>query len=318
MPPLQYGTYAVPRADLGEAYHEYDMSAAGFIAQDVFPDRPVTKKAATVSVITRESILKRANSLHANGAVFNRIGIGGEDLAYSCRDRGLEAQLTDTDRANYVSDFDAELETVDILRHKILMEKEIRVATLTFNTNTWTGAALFTDNSGSPWSTAATEVIAQVQAVKEKVREATGMVPETLVIGEKALNNMLKNTGIIARFPGITVLTEAVLRSQLAGILGLRELFVGRKTYDSADEGQSFTAADVWSGSYAMVLRRNTGGLRSGGLGRTFRWQLMDTGGVPIVQYREVQTESDIFRGREFVEEKVFDAAFAHLMQIEA
>ena len=152
------------------------------------------------------------------------------------------------------------------------------------------------------------------------MRQNTGSIANTMTIGATTLNNMLKNTGIIARFPGITVLTEAILLANLSAILGIENMFVGKKTFDSANDGQSFTASDVWPDDYALIARISSGSLKAGQLGRTFAWSefTTDPDSVNVEQYRENQTKSDIFRVEHYVQEKIFDALFAHLLKIDA
>ena len=317
--PIQHETYAVPRADLGVAFHEYDPALAGFIATKVLPIVGVRKKAATMSVITREN-LKRSDTKRANGSVFNRITLIAEDLAYACIRHGLEAQLTDEDRENYADDYDGEIETAQVLKKKFYNELEIECATAIFNTAMWTGATLYTDNKASPWSTVTTTIINQVAAAKEKVRANTGVRPDALIIGELALNNILANDTIRARFPGAAVISEEMLRANLAAIFGLSELIVGGAVYDSAKEGQDFTGANIWDYKYAMVAKIQRGSTRvEPGLGRSIIWEGMSSPDEvqPIDQYREPQTKSDVFQIEQFSEEKVFDKYFAHLMRIE-
>jgi hypothetical protein len=139
-----------------------------------------------------------------------------------------------------------------------------------------------------------------------------------MVIGAKTMNNILGNTGIKARFPGAALITEAMLRANLAAIFGLEQLLVGQEAYDSAKEGQTFVAADVWSDDYANICRINNGSLVSGGLGRTFLWTDITPENVTVDQYREEQTKSDIFRVNQFLQEKLFDAYFGHLLKIDA
>jgi hypothetical protein len=277
----------------------------------------VTKKAATMSVLMREN-LKRSDAKHANGSAYNRVNMNIEDLAYACVEYGLEEQLTDPDRENYANDFDAELETAEDVQVKLLTEREIRVAALIFNTGTWTGASLYTDVSAAPWDAAASDAIAHVLAGKEKVRQNTGFAPDSMAIGAATLANLLGNTGIKNRFPGAAIITEAMLRSQMASIFGLQNLFVGGKVYDSAKEGQAFSGADIWSDDYAMIFKRNTGSTRSGGLGRTMLWTPLTPEIATVEQYREEQTKSDIFRVTHYLQEKVFDASFGHLLKVDA
>jgi hypothetical protein len=317
--PIRHDTYAVPRADLGIAFHEYDPTLLGFVATKILPILAVMKKSATLSVIVREN-LKRVDTKRANGAAFNRIGLTAEDLAYACQGHGLEAQLTDVDRENYADDYDAEIETTQILKKKFYNELEIETATAVFNTTTWTGAALYTDNKATPWSTTATDIFAQITAAKEKVRANTGVKPDALIIGEAAMNNLLINDDVRGRFPGAMVITEEMLRANMASLFGLKELIVGGAVYDSAKEGQDFTAADIWDYKYAMVAKIQRGPTKvEPGLGRTVIWTGVSSPDEeqPVLQYREPQTKSDIFQIEQFSEEKIFDKYFAHLMRIE-
>jgi len=314
--PIQPTSYAVPRADLGEAFYEFDGSAEGFVAADVLPVIPVPRKAATLSVIQREN-LKRALDSHANGAAFARINLASEDLAYACVDHGLEEQLTDEDRKNYALDFDAEQATVNNIIHHQMIEREIRTKDIVWSTTTFAGAALFKDNSGSPWSTAATSIIGQIAVGKETARANSGNQPDSLLIGAAGLANLLANTELITRFPGAAVITEQMLRANLAAVFGLKNLFVGGRVYDSADEGVAFSGSDIWSDTYALLFKQATGDMKSYGLGRTVVWDMMAAGEVNVVQYREEQTKSDIFRGELFEVPKLFDAYAGHLMQIE-
>lgn len=316
---IQQATHAVPRADLGVAFHEFDPALAGFIATRILPIKGVAKKAATMSVITREN-MKRADAKRANGAAFNRINLISEDKAYACIRHGLEIQLTDEDRENYVDDYDAEIESSQALKNKFYNELEIEAATAVFNTTTWTEAALYTDNKATPWSTAATDIISQVAAAILKVEENTGISPNALIVNKYALHNLLKNDDIITRFPGATAITRAMIEANLAAIFGLDELIIGGGVYDSAKEGQDFTAAKIWDNKYAMVAKIQKGStMTEPGLGRTIIWEGMSGADEvqPIDQYREPQTKSDIFQIEQFSQEKIFDAYFAHLMRIE-
>jgi hypothetical protein len=313
---LQYTSYAAPRADLGEAFHEFAPDGQRFIAEQILPVREVLKKEASMSVITRKN-LKRSDTKHANGAAFNRIALDAKDMSYKCEDNGLEIAVTDDDRENYASDFDAEIESVEVLKQRMLMEREIRVKALIFNTTTFTGATLYKDNSGTPWVTNTTDVISQILVSKEVIRLGTGVSPNALLLGEASLCQLLGNTVLRARFPGAALITEEMLRSQMAAIFGLSKLIVGGAVYDGAKEGQDFSGTDIWGSTYAMVAKIQEGSTKvNPGLGRSIVWTPMDRGVESIVQYREEQTASDILRSQEYRQEKIFDAYFAQLMKI--
>jgi len=203
------------------------------------------------------------------------------------------------------------------------LRREIRVATAIFNTSTWTGADLYTDNSGSPWDNIATDIIGQVDAAKEIIRGNTGMYPDSMMIGASTWKNMRYNTAILAKFIAVPILTFDLLKQSIASIIGIQNLIIGGAVYDSAKEGQSFSGTDVWSDDYAMLFKKHSGPTKAmPGLGRIVMWNgeanQLTNGLENVVQYREEQTESDIFRVREFNTEKIFDPYFGHLLKIDA
>jgi hypothetical protein len=314
---IQQSTRSTPREDLGVAFHEYNPGTDGFVADIALPPIPVSKKAATMGVITREN-LKRANSDHANGAAFGRVTLISEDKSYQCKDHGLEIALTDEDRATYESDYDAEYESVQTITRKMFVEREIRVATALFNTTMWTGSDLYTDRSGAPWDAAGSDAIGHITTAITKVLTNTGVLPDTMLVGRATMENLLLNTAILARFPGAALITRAMLEQALATIFGLSNLIVGWAGYDSGAEGQVFAAGTIWSDDYALIFKKHTGGRATPGLGRIVEWTGIDNGIGQVVQYREEQVEGDIFRVRDFSTEWVFDAYFGHLLKVDA
>lgn len=309
---------ALPRADLGEVFGEFNPTTEGFIAREVLPGRETRERAAEITVIKRENA-GRANVDHANGAAFNRVSMATGNIPYAATERALEGQVTSEDVALAMSEYDAEAETTTDVTRKVLVEREIDVKDLVLNTSTWTGAALYTDNSGSPWATTSTDILSQVNAAKEKVRINTGYVPNTMIMGQVPMNHLLVNDDIIARFPGSPIITEMMIRAQLAAIFGMENLLVGKQVYNSANEGQDYVGADIWGETYVQVCRLNTGSLRSGGLGRTLIWTGMDSLGESAVEsYDEPQTDSTVVRVREYTHEIIFDEFFAHMMKIKA
>ncbi len=316
---IQKATHSTPRADLREAFHEYSPTRMRFIADQILPIRGVGKKASTLSVIQRKN-LTIPDTTRADGATFNRVTLYATDLSYSCVNDGLEGALPDGQRENYADDFDAEIETVNGIKTKMSIKRESRIKTLIFNTTTWSGAALYTDNSGSPWDDITTKIIAQVAAAKEKVRLNTGVTADSLIVGEAAMQNLLKNTELIGRFQNTTVITEAMLRASMGAIFGLDQLIVGTSAYNSADEGQDATMADMWGDDYAMVaaLAREDMPITEAQLGRTLLWERYTGEMDELVEYREQQTKSDIYQVERCIDEKIFDKYFAHLMKIDA
>lgn len=318
---IQKATHATPRMDLGVAFSEYSVSKMRFIADDILPQLPVAKKAATLSVTKRKN-LTVPNIKRANGSTYNRVELYMDDMSYECVNEGLEGQVTDEDVENYGSDFDAEVLKTQAIKIKMRLARELAVKNLIFNTTTWPSgtAALFTDNSGAPWDAAGSAVIKQIQTGREKVRLNCGVPADSMIISESSFINLLNNTEIKAKFPGATVITEAMMRAQMGAIFGIQNLLVGQAVYNSADEGQDFSGAEIWPDDYALLAVLGEAGLplTEPQLGRTMLWEKYASDIEYVESYREEQTESEIVRVKRFVQHKLFDAYFAHLMQIDA
>ena len=312
---IQY-TYGRPRLDLRAALMEMNPTP-GFITTQVLPELRVKLKSANVPVLIRENYKLRETKMK-DGDAYPRLRMYAEDSNYTCEKNGQESPLTQSDISVFGNDFDVEVATVALLQSILGLKQEVRAAAALFNTSTFTGSALYTDNSSAPWDSAATDIIAQVWAAREKVRLNTGMNADSMAIGAVTLQNMMKNTGIRACFPGAVIITEALIRQSLASIFGLKNLFVGDAVYDSAKLGQSFVGADIWSDDYALVFKRNEGAPNSGGLGRTILWEELSPENVMVDQYIEKQTKCIVYRVDQWTQEKIFDPYFGHLMKIDA
>lgn len=314
---MQYPTYAVPRADLAGALIETAVDPGKNIAEIVFPVVPVANESATYPVIKREASLAIPDAIRGEDGGYNRVEPQAEDATYKTIEYGLEGPIDDKKVARYKNDFDLEMITTRNTWGNILLKIETDAKNALFNTTTFTGSDLYTDVSSAPWDEAASDVIGQVQDGIEKVMINSGNVPNALIIGYPTLKNLKSNTAIIARFPGIPVLTDDVLVAGLPSILGIERIIVGRATYNTAKEGQAFSGAWLWGDDYAMIAYLEEGMMDLGGLGRTLVWE-EDGGALTVETYREEQKRGGIVRVRTNRVCKFVDVASGHLLKVDA
>jgi len=316
------GSYAAPRMDLGVAFMEASatMNRDKFIAPQVLPTFRTNRKAATFTGTTRESILQDKDAQRAARSGYNRINTEGVDISYDCPEYGLEHVVDDSERSLYENDFDADAVAAEVLAHAVLLQMEKRAHSAIFNTTTWTGASLYTDNSSAPWDSASTDAIGQVLAAAELVRQNCGMKPNALILSEIQAKNLTLNTAIINRFPGAALITLEMLRQAIASIFGVQRLIVAGGVRNSAIEGQTYSGADIWSDDYAMlaVIADQGAPLPTPCVGRTMLWVPDSPLEIVMEQYREEQSRGDVFRARHSVDELVIDANFGHLMKVDA
>lgn len=314
------GSYAVGRADLGVALMEYQRENGGnWIGTKILTPIDVMKDAATFSRVPRSTSLQTADNKIGPSGTFNRVDAAVEDDSYACLDYGLEGKIRDRDRAKYASDFDAEKVKVAVVDRAMKVSREIRIKNALFNTGTWTGASLFTDRSAEPWATPTSDIPTHASVAREKVRRQTGLSPDTLVVGKALYESMLLNQAILAKIQNVETLSPELVNKLLASILGVKQVLVGDEVYDATGENQDEDAevvTDVWGATYAMfvVTAPANASIEQPCLGRSINWAQY-VANMQISMYREEQSKSDIVRIEESAAEKIFDPAYAHLIQ---
>lgn len=316
------GTYATPRADLGEAFQEYIRDAETFIATKVLPIVPTLRQAGAFSKMKRSSMLRAADVKRAPGGTYNRVQIEAVDDTYSCKERGLEGVVDHRQRSFYANDFDLEMSTMEQVAMKILLQQEIDVAAMIQDpTTSWPSgdAALYTNVSAAPWDTAASDVIAHIVAAKNKVRTLTGIIPDTLVLSELQFQNLLVNDGVQASFPGAPVVTEEMIMANIGRIFGLKKILRGKAVRNTASQGSAESISDVWSDDYALICKTadEGDGILAPCIGRTMLWTPESPSELVVEEYESNEARAKIIRVRHDTDEELFDPAFGHLLKID-
>uniref|UniRef100_A0A6M3K7I2 Putative capsid protein n=1 Tax=viral metagenome TaxID=1070528 RepID=A0A6M3K7I2_9ZZZZ len=314
------GGRGAERLDLGRPFEEYPLAVLGMIGKMILPIFPVSKKAAAVSVITREGLLRRRDVRRADGSNFSRDTFDVDELTYNCVGYGHEQFVTKAMREVYRNDFDADTYAQGMVQRILDTELEIRIAAEIFDgTTNWPSgtAALYTDVS-TDWDNTASTIIADVEGAKEKVRDNCGMEANTLVVSSAHLKSLKTNVIIKAMFPGIDVLTDVALFSNLSAIFGIPNILIGSGVYNAGGEGATLSMTKIWSDDYCWVgVVPQSGDLVEPGVGRTMQWDAFGADGYEWNMYTEPQTKTDVWQGEHYVDEKVFDAYFGHLLLID-
>lgn len=279
-------------------------------------------KEGTLSQITRETLAGNGlTTRRAPGAVYHRSDLGMEPVAYNVLGYGEEVTVPEEDIALYGSVMNAQRAAAARLRNVLFTDLELRMKTLIFDTSTWTGASLFTDNSSAPWDTAGSDAITHIKNAKQKVKDNTGMNANALILDEVQFNNLVYvNTAIKGLLSGLAVPTPDAIRTVLKNLFELPHIIVCGARYNAAKEGQDASMSSIWGDDYAMVARvAETTDPAEPCVARTIAWRAMGPGtDMKLSIYKEPQTTSQVIKADMYLDEIVCDAAFGHLMQIDA
>lgn len=297
---------AISRPDLAQLVLEFrETAATGAIGGQVMPYFPVAKDTSGFPVIPKEVMLKIPDTIRAMRAAYPRSDWEFENGFYQTRENGWEEALDDREVKLYRSMFDAEVVSTQRAVKIIDLAQEQRVAGRVFNATTFTPSPVTVE-----WDTAATAVpIDDVNDAANTIRQACGMVPNTLIIAWTTFQNLKNCDQIVERlkytFPGIDL--NRMSSEQLAAIFNVEKVLVGGAVYDSADKGQDAVIADLWNQEYAMLTRTAMGAdLTEPCIGRTFYWTEENAGELPIVEsYREEGKRGDVVRVRHDTDERL-------------
>ena len=322
MPVVHTGSVAIPKPWVAQALMEWTPDDQLYAADKVLPKIGVQVQSGTLPIVQREDMLRIENTQLAPGATYGRVDFREEGLQFRCVKNGLEAQITDEDRAIYKTAFDVELVKAKQVSTMMAIKREARAAAAIFSA-AWTGggATLYTDVTAAPWTTAASDPFTQIEAAVEHVRLNSGMLPNALIMNTTNLGRLLFNTVIRARYPGAAIITRDMLKDTLAQLFGINTIIECGAVYSSAAEGAAFVGANIWSNLYCGVARVCTSEDPSEpGLGRTLRWDALDGGetDVDVTLYREEQTDSDVLKVKNYLDELILGTAYMHLLKVAA
>ena len=196
----------------------YMQSAAGFIADKVFPNIPVTKQSDRYYVydrgeFNRDEMQERAPGTESAGGSYKL----DNTPTYFAKKYSFHHDIPDEVRANSDSVVQPDRDATNYVTGKALIKREALWASKYFTSGIWA-----TDATPSVlWSSANSTPIADVKDAKRDMKGDTGFKPNTLVLGSKVYDILTEHPSIIDRVKyGQTSGNPA-----MAGIAALMALF---------------------------------------------------------------------------------------------
>jgi len=288
--------------------NEFDAGAAerGLIGLGVAPLHEVGEETGNFPIIERAYFQKPPETARREDGKYNRTQGGFTNGTYTCEEYGLEAPLDDRRSKRYATFIDFERAEAQRLRYQILLAHERRVSALVMSASTFTA-----HNVATSWTTIASSTpLADLDTACAAVEDATGLPrsQHSLILpraGWEFLRNSAALLDVLKSWNSGIQGPEAVKVSTVASYLEIREILVGRSSYDTANEGIAASMSAVWPAQYGMlaVLAREGDALEMPGLARTMLWTADSPDKVVVEEYREEASRSDVLRVRHDADE---------------
>ncbi len=323
--PIDLASAATYRPELAGAVREYRSEYAindQFIGQRVLPVWESLIAEAGFPLMSKENFRKLVETARTAGTGFSRSGWTWDKGTFDCVENAHEIPVDQKEAAKYAAVIDYLEESAIGADFIVALASEKRVADAVMNTSTFTATNVAVD-----WDTVATSTpLADIDA-------GANVLEDQLAVGRNQLSLVLPRTKWQALRNSAEVLTrmqawnsgitgpEAIRQNVVQQYLDVKEILIGRSSYDSADEGQTQSFSQMWPSRYGMLALLAPGPKaprQTLCLGRQIRWTEAMPDTITIETYLDPAIDSEVVRARQFTDELVQAPFAGYLMDLDA
>jgi len=263
----------VPLSNVAIAYQPQ-----GFIAEDLAPIVPVTKQSDAYPVWTVADAFRTEDDYRAPKTEANVIefSVNSDKFFadnYALKDSISYEDLTNADAQWLITERSWRAESI---KTKLTLNWEKRVA-LQCTSGSNVGSYSATASGWTDYTNATP--LDDIQTGINNVLDATGVKPNRIVFGEYAWRHFRENTAIQNRLFGTAGANNdgrIVKQAQVASLLEVEKILVGRAYYNTTEENQTASLSQLWNDNVLIYYAPMTPRKDVPSFMYSFRWN-----GVP-------------------------------------
>lgn len=256
---------------------------AAFVADRVFPQVSVAKKSNKYFIYRKADNFTRISPLTDINAAVGELEYKVTTGDYDCLDFALHQFVSDDTIMNADAPLTPLVDATESITQRLLLDREIALATTLFSSSTFTGSALTDLSAGTKWTNAASEPITQILTAIDSIVGVDG--PFCMLMGQAAWRSFRTHPDVLAAFQMSTG-GAAASEEQVKGYFGLEDVIIATASYNTANEGATASYSRIW-GDSVLIFKRNSGlAIKEASLGACLRFGNF-----------EVQRERDNMRG---------------------
>ena len=270
--------------NLSLAYRNSD-----FVGATMFPVVPVGKESDYYAVYGKENFDIR-DTKRAKGAAYQQITHAMSDTQYTVTEHGLKEFIDDDDITNADPIFNLRTDAAENVMDGLLLRREYDIAAKLFTTSSFTNDT--TLSGKDQWSDNNSDPVKNIFTGKETIKGAVGVEPNTLLIGYQVANKLRQHPSLLEKlsYNKLQVLSD----EDLAAVLQIDRVIVGKAQYNSATEGQTRSIANyVWGKNALLAYVNPNPGRKRVSLGYCFQFQA-----VVSDRWRETELRGEYVRSR--------------------
>ena len=229
---------------------------AGMVAERVAPPIKVTKESDKYYIWDRSSAFRVSASgimsLRPDKSEAKEVDFGLSSTTYTAEEYALKILISDREKNNADSVLSLRESKLRRLQDLLLLEQEIRVASLLTTSGNWDAA-----HTGDPgnWSTGTPTIESDIDTGKEAVRAAIGVEPNVAIIPAQVAKVIKRDATVrdLIKYTHADLLVNGDLPPRLWNM----EVIIPGATYTSSIEGAATpTYTNIW-GNHVVLLYVN-------------------------------------------------------------
>jgi len=269
----------------------YIQEQNAYVASKIFPTIPVEKQSEKYFVYTKGDWFRDEAQLRAPSTESAGSGYSLSTATYSAAVYAFHKDVDDQVRANADAPLNPDRDATTFVTQRMLLRQEIQWASDFFTTGIWandvTPSNLWSDYTAS-------DPIGDVETGKATMLNATGYLPNTLVMGYDVFRQLRHHPDIVDRVKYTS--SENVTEDILARFFGVDKILVARAIKNSGAEGAANSFASVYGKNAALYYVAPTPGLLTPSAGYTFAWRGVSDGmgaNIGITRFRMPELRAD-------------------------
>lgn len=334
------------RPDLMQVVEEAAAADEFFVSDVVLPVKFSKRSQGEFHKLTKSKTESMRSdlgdaTLRAPKTAFKKVDRTFEKDTYTCKERGLEEEIDDTDAAETAPSFDAQVISAKLVLRNLRIAQEKRTSDLFMNSSTFGTVAAVVAYTEANITTidVAKDVIGAIGRVNKRGERANCVIMNWQV-WERIRRTKLLREYFFGANGGNQVITRQMFES-IFSEAGRIRLIVAEASYDTAKKGATTSDSTldyIWPATYVWVGRIAPQGdtpearmsfrtapvnengnpavltLPDGGVGANIVWEQRANALYITETYRNESIVSDVVRVRQHQVEKVFNAAAGTLI----
>lgn len=231
---------------------EYANNPQDYLADAIAPFMQVEEERYSYQVWDTTNAFGAADDDYSRGksSPAQRASADVSTSSGKCVEHSLEFGISSRDkRAAQKLALGLEKRAQKYLVHRLMIEKEIAVRDLFFDTSTWTDITL---SGTDQWSDSAnSDPFDDIRTALNTVKTATGVRANTAIMGKEVFDKLSVHPDVtraasLAGSTNLAMIDQGALEAVMAKLFRLERLYVGESIKNTGNAGDTFSGDFIW------------------------------------------------------------------------